>query len=297
MADHRMTRSSRDDTGGDDWHVPTGDLDAYLDDRLGEVTTASVEAHLLACDRCRRSLATRSASRPSDVRSGEASWTAIERRIDEDTSSRAQKALSAVGLAPHDARIIAPTRPSALAWLLATSAALACAAWLARAEIGATPSLARTGFLTIAPLAPLVAVVLALGTSALPVPEISAATPVSRLRIAALRAATALTVSIAVGVAISTVMPGAWTEGVAWLAPGLALSGLGALVANRAPATVAVTGLAALWVGLVGVAAAVSGDRLAAFRAAPQWWYLAVAVLCAVLIARRPSIMELEARQ
>jgi len=277
------------------WHVARRDLEAYLDDRLAATTTASVEAHLLACDRCRRELAGSAAARPSSVAIAEASWAAVERRIDDGVASPAERIAAAVGFGTPDARLVAPTRPLAASWLLATAAALVCAAWLARVHVGLPPSVARTVFLTVAPLAPLVAVVTALVGSSEPAAEIARSTPASRFRIATLRTVTAMGASIALGLVTSTIVPGSWMAAVAWLAPGLALSGLGAVLANRLRTTTVVGGLSVVWVAGVAVAATLADDRLAAFRAVPQWTYVAVAVVCALAVLQHPSLLEPEA--
>jgi hypothetical protein len=148
-------------------------------------------------------------------------------------------------------------------------------------------------FLTIAPLAPLAAVVVALSAASEPAPEIARVSPASRLRIGAMRATTVMVAAIAIGLAASAVLPGGWIDAVVWLLPSLALSGLGALAAGRVAPGTAIAWLSSAWVVTVTVTARLTDDRLAAFRPPAQGLYIALALVAAAVITLRPDSLEL----
>lgn len=270
------------------WHVDAAQLDGYLGQRVDHAVAASVEAHLLACEECRDAIARHSATPDLDR-----SWSAIERRIDAAIPDRMVRVGRSLGLPEIELRVLAPTVSLRLASLLAIAVALGAAALLTHHDSGAAVSLVRLAFLIVAPLAPLVAVVAALGTGSEPVPELARSTPFSRLRIAALRAALALAVAVAIGAAMSSAAGGPWGRVGLWLLPALALSSVGALATRRASASTVVGVLGSVWLVVVATAARVTDDRLAAFRHEPQLVYLAVAITAMALIAVRPSLVDL----
>ena len=169
------------------WHVPSDQIAAYLGDAV-DGATGGVDRG--ARDRVRRlpKGGRRAIGRPCDGpildrdRAGDRSRGPLPLEL----------VAARIGVSDRAMRTLAPTLPLQLAWLLATFVALLCAAGLAHRLPGPEGMLARTAFLTIAPLAPLAAVVAALGGASEPVPEIAATTPASRLRIGAVRAATVM---------------------------------------------------------------------------------------------------------
>ena len=275
----------------DRWHIPAQQLDAYLTDRVDAATAASVEAHLVDCPTCRQALA----ERCDPVVVG-GSWAALEGAIDLDLNSKVQRAARRAGVSDRDIRTLAPTLSSQAAFLAAAFLALLVAAAIARRAGGPEEGLARLLFLTAAPLAPLTAVVAALGSAAEVAPEVAKVTPASHLRLVAVRATTVTSAAIALGLIASAVLPGRWKEAVLWLLPALALSGLGALAGGRLAPTTAAAWLGSAWLVTVIVAARLTDDRLAAFRPGAQVVYLAVAVLAVSWIALRPESIEMRSR-
>ncbi|MEZ5380745.1 MAG: zf-HC2 domain-containing protein [Microthrixaceae bacterium] len=273
------------------WHVPPNMLGNYLDDAVDQPTASSVEAHLIGCATCRNALADR--SDPTVVTD---SWISIGRAIDDEFESRVERVASRAGVSDRDVRTLAPTLSLQGAWMAATLLALLAAALLARHVDAPSDGLARMLFLTVASLAPLIAVVTALSAASEPAPEIARATPASRLRTAAVRAGTVMVAAIAIGLIASAVLPGGLIEGVAWLLPAVALSGVGALSAGRVSPTTAIGWLGCAWVVIVAVAAQLADDRLAAFRPGAQGLYLAVAVVAAAAIALRPDLLNLRSQ-
>lgn len=270
------------------WHVSPIQTDAYVADRVDQVTASSIEAHLLACATCRDAIAER-----QPVPDLAASWARIEARIDDAPVSLGERLGARIGVPSHVVRLLAPTNALRGHWVVAGAAAFLAGAALARGGFGVSGQLGRVIFLTLAPLIPLAAVSSTLGAAPEPAAELTQTAPISRLRIGALRAGAVLVVTIAFGLMASTVAPGPWIEAVAWLCPALALSGLAAALAGRAGSNVAIGAVGAGWVGLVTVAAVVTSDRLAAFRTSPQVAYLAVAVVAAAVVAMSPTSQDL----
>ena len=270
------------------WHIAPEHISAYLNDRVDVAMAASIESHVLACGSCQAGLGAQ-----SDAAIAVESWATIERRVDAELAGPIERLAVLVGFNERDARTLAPTRALQLSWLLAMTAALVCAAWLARQSGNVGANLARLVFLTVAPLVPLVAVVTALSTASEPAPDIARATAASRLRIGAIRALTVMLGSIGIGLAVSVLLPGEWIRGVVWLCPALALSALGSLVAAKIRPENVVGILGGSWVSVVAVAAYATGDRLAAFGSAPQLGYLAIATAAAIAITFRPASLDL----
>jgi len=270
------------------WHIPADSITAYLENWVDEPTAASIESHVLECVGCRAALAANHRSVVSTT-----SWELIERRIDAELTAPFERLATRIGMNDRDARTLAPTRALQLSWLAAMSAALLCAGALARQAGGPEATITRMFFLTLAPLAPLAAVVAALGTASEPTPDLARSTPASRLRIAALRATTVMLASIIIGVAASALLPGQWIGALVWLCPALALSALGALAAGRMSTTNVIGGLGMIWVGVVVVSSRLADDLLAAFRPDGQLIYLAVALISVLVMTFRPTTLDL----
>lgn len=219
------------------WHVTANDLETY---RTGGAPTAladSVEAHLLHCADCRRGLAAvAGADRAADsVRR----WAEISARVDASTASP----LLHLGVA---------TRPLlaalGVAGLLLVLLPLAVAALAGTQRV---PTMVLGG----APLAPMVAVAFAYRRETDPAGELSLAAPVAGIRLVARRSLLVSVGGVPLGVltALATGVP--LTVALAWLLPGLALSGAVLLAGTTRldPAAVA-AGIGALWAIGVGLA-------------------------------------------
>ncbi|HKY14204.1 MAG TPA: zf-HC2 domain-containing protein [Microthrixaceae bacterium] len=271
-----------------DWHVDDRQIEAYLADQATETVAASVEAHLLACARCRAQLSAR-----TDDLDVDASWAALERRIDNEIADPVVRVCRTLGLPEVELRLVAPTASLKAASIVGAVLALAAAALLSQRATSTGVSLNRLAFLIVASLLPLVAVVGAIGTGSEPEPELARGTPFSRIRIAALRAIVALTGALAVGLVASLVVGGPWTRLSLWLIPALSLAALGVLGARLASPRVVVAVLGGAWVLGVTLAGRLSGDRLAAFHLGPQLVYLAIGMIAVALVIVRPSLLEL----
>jgi len=200
------------------WHLSSDQLAGYLAGTASRALVASVEAHLLACERCRSALAETSGPAPR-----EEAWARLADEIDRPSP----------GTLPRLARGDRILRAS-----IATPTMVA-AALAAVVMVGAVPLLTalaapQAGLVTllvVAPLAPSIAVALAYREWCDPAGELAAATPMAGLRLVALRALAVSLVALPSSIAVLLAVD-AWLSpvpirfGLAWCLPGLALAAL-----------------------------------------------------------------------
>lgn len=266
-----------------EWHVDDRTIDAYVDARIDDAAALSLEAHLLACDTCRRSLADR-----TDPEVRRRSWEAIETEIGRPHRGPVERSLTALGIPGHVARILVATPALRASWVVSVAICLGFAV-LASRTVNGDPVL----FLVLAPLVPLAGIATAFGRGADPLFEIGLAAPLGGFRLMLLRAAAVLVTSIALAGIGSVALAGGGSVAVTWLVPALGLTVFAlALSSFPVPAGGAAGIVAATWV--VGVVAAqrLTGDPLAAFGAAGQILLGAVAIVSVAVIALRHATYE-----
>ncbi len=227
------------------WHVRDEVLARYGADPRGldEVTAASAEAHLLACDRCRQ----RVAKATPDALLAD-SWDAIADVVDRPRRTLVERVLGVLGVSPSAARLAAATPRLQLAWLGAVVAvAVAVIAAGDRDEVGNL-------LLALAPLLPLGAVALAFLPGEEPGGEAVLAAPISGLSLVLHRSIAVSASSILALLIASLAAQDATAADAAWLLPSLALA-IGALALGTwMPVERAALGLGAGWIAaLVGV--------------------------------------------
>ena len=217
------------------WHADDEDLQAWATGAAAPVLAASIETHLLHCEKCR--LRTRAVPRTT-AGDGVRRWDALADSIDRPRSRR----LLSLGLATPGLRG---------AWL--GSLLLLLALPVLVSVLGFRLPLV----MALAPVAPLAAVALVYGRGAEPAGELALAVPTAGLRLVAARALlVALTaVPVGVGAALLTGVPAQIAFG--WLLPGAALASLVALAGTTRldPALVA-AGLGSTWAVVVSWPAA-----------------------------------------
>lgn len=268
------------------WHIAGEQIDDYLSDRLDGPAAASVEAHLIACGECRSQLARRT---PAAVLA--ASWHALECTVDAEPGGGAERLLARAGVSQRHRRLLAPTVPLRLAWLGGIAAASASATLLVR-DPPAGSSLGALVYLTLAALLPVASVAASLATASEPAPEVAVAAPLGVAQVLGLRASAVLLVTIAISLAAGALLPGPWIESAVWLLPSLAMCTLTTLLSGRLGPVPAATVVGAVWISGVAVWVVASADRLAPFHAGPQLAYLAIVILGAVAVMRRPELLE-----
>jgi hypothetical protein len=196
------------------WHLDEQTWTAYAGGQLNPDAEAAVEQHVTSCPRCRTG-----APAVADVG---AIWTEVHTEITRPRPPWPLRLLAGRGIAESDLVVVSAARDLLRSWSVAVGCAILCAVLTALVPVrlpGGPPAL----FLIIAPLIPVVAVVAAYDATD-PFREVTETTPYSKLRLALLRTAAALTAAIPLTVAVAVVVPALHGLFAAWLLPGLALT-------------------------------------------------------------------------
>jgi hypothetical protein len=222
---------------GQEWHIDGDDLADYAEGRTGPVMLASVEAHLIACERCRSALSMR--VHADDARADRV-WAGIVDRVDRGNrlfswSSR----LLMVSLS---------SPPLALVTLLLAGVLVA---FVSVARLSEARN-ATTMLVSFGPLVPLVGARIAFGRSVDPAGTMSAAAPVAASRVAATRALVVTVIACLAGIIVSPLTTLDPHESVVWLLPALALSAISVAIATYVDSTIPTTLSAIAWLAVVG---------------------------------------------
>ena len=200
----------------------------------------------------------------------------------------AERLLRSAGVAPHTARLLAATPSLTLSWLGAVATVLAFSVIAAHVD-----PRGYSLFLALVPLVPLAGVAVAFGPGVDPTYEIGLAAPMRSLHLLLVRSLAVLATSALLAALGALALPGIGFETVAWLLPALALSALVVALGTRFDPVRSAAGVAAAWIALVGVSAAATDDRLAAFREPAQVCFaLAFAAAAAVIVLRRSTFEQ-----
>ncbi|MEA2972575.1 MAG: hypothetical protein QOG82_1033 [Actinomycetota bacterium] len=269
------------------WHAEPGDIARYAAGAIDDTGAGSIEAHLVACAHCRGQVAD-----VADAGRLDASWLAIVDTLDTPRPTVVERAARRLGVRNDTARVLAATPSLQGSWLLAVVVAFGFA--VLAAQSGTDRGLAL--FLVLAPLIPVVGVAAAFGPGLDPTWEITLAAPSGGFRLLLLRAAAVVATTFAMASVASVALPGlSWTAA-AWVLPALALT-LASLALStftspeRASAAVAVS-----WIVAVLFSAHVTRHVLSAFGPNGQLCLAGVAVVAAVLVARRRDTFEIRSQ-
>jgi hypothetical protein len=200
-------------TAVDEWHVSDHELERYANHAIPTFARASVEAHLLECDRCRATLTQTHAS-PARREGVDETWARIADRIDV-TRRPLRSSTTALQVSTSSPLLLFAT--FAVAFGVIVSVAIASAV---------APRASLPLFVMLAPLAPVVGAVLAFQTGIDPAGQLARATPLASGRLPFLRAMLSCGAAL-VAVALSSVfVPVGLGDVAIWLLPGLALTSL-----------------------------------------------------------------------
>jgi hypothetical protein len=271
------------------WHLSNPDLAAYAAGSAGTVLTASVETHLVGCGECRAALT--AAGGATTRANTEQRWAALVEELDRPVPGVLDRVTRP--WRPLLSRASVSSRPLLVAWLAAMGLLLGLPV-LPVLVIGTG---AATVLLAVAPLAPMIAVVLAYHQATDPAGELALATPVAGFRLVATRALAVALAAAPVGVVEALVLGLPSYVAFGWLLPGLALSALvlaaGTIRLDPAVAAGVLGGAWALAIALPTVSRLTSSDLVAQVVASPdaQLLTLAVAVTAlALAFARRDHV-------
>ena len=270
------------------WHADAETLASYAEGATDDVTADSLEAHLIACDTCRRALA--ATAEPATL---DRMWAGVVDELDTPRAGVVERGLTAIGVRDHVARLLAATPSLRLSWLVAEAVALGTAAALTSATRGRAADAGLALFLVLAALLPVAGVAVAFGPGVDPTYEVGLASPMRSFRLVVVRALAVLGTSTAIaGVAALAQEylggPDVGWAAAAWLLPSLGLTAATLALATSFRPQIAAAITAATWLALAGTATARTADRLAPFRGTAQLVFVVLIVIsCVVLVQRR----------
>ncbi len=293
-----MSTPRSDPTRG--WHAPPELIERYLTQAVDPAGAASLEAHLLECGRCRQTLADAAAMAPSGAATAAAfdprTWAGIIDVLDQPRRGYVERAMAALGVPGHVARLVAATPALRWSWLAAIAAVLGFVVLVAETTSGAGPEVT---FLVLAPLVPLAGIAVAYGPGADPLSEIAAAAPFPAFRLFCLRAAAVLVTSLTL-LALAAPFVDAGILAAAWVLPALAVVSVAMALATWLPAPSAAAAAGLTWLVTVATVTGAtlrmtSATRLDAVLGtfAPPGQLVAVTVLLValfVLVRRAPGL-------
>jgi hypothetical protein len=223
-----------------DWHVDEGTIARYAGGGMPLSVVASVEAHLLACSRCRELLLpVVKLDRLEQV------WGEVVERVDAPRPGVIERLLRLVRVPEDTARLLAVTPTLRAAWLLAMAAVLTFAA--VAAIVSGENGRGTLLFLTLAPVLPVAGVAAAFHRSLDPTYEIGLAAPSSQFRLLLLRSAAVTAVTCLAALIAGLMLPQRTLTTAAWLLPALALTSLTLVVARRVDVVYAAASLGGAW--------------------------------------------------
>jgi len=276
-------------TTSDSWHAAPDLLARYGAGELEHERAASVEAHLLACARCRHDVA---GLVPDDRMAR--NLDAIHVRIGERVPV-GERMLRRLGVPERTTRILAVTPSARVAWV--TAVALAVVAALTAGDVDSSDQRTSFLFLVAAPLVPLAVVASAFAGRSDPVRELVSASPMPVLDLLLLRALAVLVpATLVLGVA-ALLVPATAGGDVLWLLPSLGLAGTTLALATRVPVRAAAWAVGAVWVAvaLVSARGAPRADLIGdhpAFRPAGQLAFVALTLVAGVVVVMRRDAFE-----
>ena len=226
------------------WHADPGLLHRYATGDVDPSLAASLEAHVLACARCRADIA----GCVDDARLA-LGLDGLLATIDAPRPGPVESLLRRAGVPEHQARLLAATPSLRLSWLLAIAVALAFAVGTAR--LARDPSTGVDLFLVVAPLLPLAGVAAAYGPGVDPTYDIGVAAPMHGWRLLLLRSTAVLSSTTFLAGAATLLLPPAGWAVAAWLLPSLALT-LGSLALSTVLSPLRSAGaVAAGWLAVI----------------------------------------------
>ncbi|MET7398057.1 zf-HC2 domain-containing protein [Dactylosporangium sp. NPDC005572] len=261
------------------WHIDETTWRAYAAGRLDAVAESAVEEHVTSCPGCRDG----ARMVVGDV---EPLWHAVHHQITAQLTAPAQsrvlRLLARLKVPGADLVVVGAARDLLTSWSVAVGAAVCCALLTGLVPVhlpGGPPAL----FLVIAPLIPVLAVVAAYDATD-PLREITETTPFSKLRLALLRAAAALTAAVPLTVAVALAVPALRGYFATWLLPGLALTVTALILLTWLTAWIACAVVGGGW--LAAALAAAAADRIDGAATGPGQaaFALVVVVLGVVLV-------------
>lgn len=199
-------------TAVDEWHVSDHELERYTNGTIPTFARASVESHVLGCDRCRSALAGRA---PDHERAdADEVWQRIADRI--DVSGRPLRtSTTAIRVSTASPLLMLATLSVAIGVLVSVGVAAAVA-----------PRASLPLFIMLAPVAPVIGAVLAFQPGIDPAGQLAGATPLAAARLPFFRALFASGTALAAVALASFFVSVGLADVAVWLLPGVTLTAL-----------------------------------------------------------------------
>lgn len=259
------------------WHASDATLQDWVTGTCGHAVSASVDQHVVHCERCRMRVA---ALVPAETLAS--GWDTVLAAVEMPRPSLVARCLDRLGVSPSDTMVVAAAPVLRVAWVAGLIAVLGFTLFAATAGSDSAVSV----FLAVAPLIPVAGVAGAYGPSADPSYETVLAAPYPMIRLVLLRTASVLAAALPLTVVAGLVLPISTAAAVAWLLPAAGFT-VGVLAASAwVDPTHAAVAFGVAWVAGVAWATHV-GDPLAVLAPLAMVGYLLFLSAGVALLARR----------
>jgi hypothetical protein len=231
-----------------EWHIPDPALRAWVDGTAPMTTAASVEQHLISCDRCRSSVA--ALATPTIAPDLDLAWQGIRDAVEAQPLNLVGRTLHRFGMSEPEAILLSSAPAVTGAWITG----VALVALFTVFAAGTSPGRGLAAYLIVAPLLPVAGVAAAYGSEADPTYELTLSAPFSKLRLLLLRTGAVVATCVPITALAALPMTGPWWIAVVWLLPAAAFVMLTLAAATYAPPAYAAGGIAIGWIALTAPA-------------------------------------------
>jgi hypothetical protein len=272
------------------WHVDDETLRRYVE-RIDSVAEgASVEQHVLICERCRARVNTAAVAVDLPVVDLDAVWDRTRDAVEVPRPSVFERLLTAVGLPSDEARMVAVASAFHGVWLVGVATVIAFAALAAK--IGGTGELWFV--LAVAPVAPCLLVAVSYDWRCDPALEPEMVTPYPALRLVLLRTIAVLALALPAVLLLGLLVPG--QPPFVWLLPAVGFVAV-VLAASTwiSPLNAAMTVSAAWFLAVWLTRRAYSPTEVLEARMQVAFLVLAAASFC-VFVVRGHHLTQLRPR-
>jgi hypothetical protein len=265
------------------WHLDDDALRRYVERADSLAEGASVEQHLLSCERCRARV-----NAAVDVIDLAAVWDRTRDAVEVPQPSVFERLLRGAGLPASDARLVAVASAFRGVWLTGVVAVLAFAA------IAAAVGHARGEwlFLAVAPVVPCLVVASSYDPWMDPALEPELVTPYPALRLILLRTIGVLALALPAVLLFGLVVPG--ETAFAWLLPAVGFVAVVLAASTWVSPLRSAIAVSSVWLAVVWLLAARTGSPDAVLQARAQAAFLALAAASfAIFLVRRRRLRQL----
>jgi hypothetical protein len=266
------------------WHLDATIAERYSSRDIDGALAGSVEAHVMACERCRQTL-----NNSVDAPALAWIWQSVEDVLDAPRRSWIDRVLLALGCSDVTTRLVSATTRARWAYLLVVvfNVGVAVASSYSR-----EPDRTFLAFLLFAPLGPLVATAGAFGRWADPTHALIRVLPTSNLRVVLVRTVAGVVPAVVLTAAALPWLADRGWMAVAWLMPALALTLLTLALSTWIDVELAALVVGGLWI-VLPLTLTVPTTELIDLIAGPfQVGSIAIAAIAGAATAARRSTFD-----